>query len=54
MGGEEQRYGLLTVSKTLMTFFLVVTLRKQKSKLWNQQRKLKAIYLAQVDTVDVC
>lgn len=41
------------VSKTLMSLFLVVTLRKQKSKLWNQQRKLKAIYLVQVDTADV-
>lgn len=39
------------VSKTLMSLFLVVTLRKQKSKLWNQQRKLKAIYPVQVDTL---
>lgn len=51
MGGEKQQYGLLTVSKTLMSLFLVVTLRQQKSKLWNQQRKLKAIYLVQVDTL---
>lgn len=51
MGGEEQRYRLLTVSKTLMSLFLVVTLRKQKSKLWNQQRKLKVVYLVQVDTL---
>lgn len=51
MRGEEQRYRLLTVSKTLMSLFLVVTLRKQKSKLWNQQRKLKVVYLVQVDTL---
>lgn len=39
------------VFETLMSLFLVVTLGKQKSKLWNQQRKLKAVYLAQVDAL---
>lgn len=34
-----------------MSLFLVVTLSQQKSELWNQQRKLKAMYLAQVDTL---
>lgn len=47
LGGEEAA----ALSQTLMLLFLVVTLRRQKSKLWNQQRKLKAVYLVQVDTL---
>lgn len=50
-GWEEQWKQLPTVSKALMSLFLVVTLRKQKSKLCDQQRKLKAVYLVQVDTL---
>lgn len=50
LGGGREEQWLLTVSKTLMSLFAAVTLRKQKSKLPNQQRKLKAMYLAQVDT----
>lgn len=39
------------VFKTLMSLFPVVTVGKQKSKLWNQQRKLKAVHLVQVDAL---
>lgn len=47
LGGEEAA----ALSQTLISLFLVVTLRRYKSKLWNQQRKLKAVYLVQVDTL---
>lgn len=47
LGGEEAA----ALSQTLISLFLVVTLRRYKSKLWNQQRKLKALYLVQVDTL---
>lgn len=39
------------LSQTLMTLFLALTLRRQKSKFWNQQRKLKAVYLMQLDAL---
>lgn len=41
------------LSQALMTLFLVVTLRGQKSKLWNQQRRIKTVYFVQVDTLMV-